>query len=300
MNEASAGEIPEATEHVPGAGVSASEAQETSRKLKVKIDGIEQDVDIDEITKDYQKYKASDKRFQEAAELRKQATQERELVEQLLGRASKGDLSWLKGLVPKEQLTKWAESELLEHIEWNQKPEVERRAIEAERRAQELEHKIQEYTHTKERDEASALEERAYQQVESDIVSAVKELGYDYKITPRFIRRISEQMLASLEASDDPQGETLNAKTARDRAWKGLLVDAQEVLSTLPVAEALKLLPPKLREAIRRADVDEAMNTHPARAKADYSDDGAPAKRSKFKRMSTENYFQKLEQRFKD
>lgn len=292
-------ESSDATDSVPDAGILASEAQ-SSRKFRVKIDGEELEVPEEELTRDYQKYRGADKRFQEAAELRKQAQQERELVDQFIDRATKGDLAWLKGLVPQEQLTKFAEAELLQHIEWQSKPEVERRAIEAERKAEQLESKVREFTQTKEREEASALEERAYEQVETEIVTAVKELGYDYKITPRFVRRIAEQLYATLEASpDDPQGAPIDAKTARDRAWKGLLVDAREVLSTLPAAEALQLLPPKLREAIRKADVEDAMNQHPMKVRAGYSEE-APARRSKLKRMSTEDYFSKMDAKFKD
>ena len=300
--DASGFEAPATEEHAPGESIATSGVEvPTSRKERVKIDGEELEVDLEELKKEYPKGRAAEKRFQEAAHLRKEAQQEREMINELLGRASKGDLSWLKGLVPKELVTKWAESELLEHIEWEQKPEAERRAILAEQKARELEEKVHKFTQTKEREEASKLEEEAYQSVETEIVQAVKDLGYDYKVQPRFIRRIAEQMYAALEASeDDPQASApLDAKTARDRAWKGLQVDAQEILASLPVSEALKLLPPKLRDAIRKADVEEAMNQMPNRMRQGHSPEGTPKQPSKLKRMSTDDYFSKLENVFK-
>lgn len=292
-------EASEATDLHSGEGADALGVQGAgSRKEKVKIDGTELEVDIDELKKDYQKFKSSEKRFQEAAELRKSVQQERELINDLLGRASKGDLGWLKGLVPNEVLTQWAENELLEHIEWQKRPEVEKRAIMAEKKAQELEARVQEFTQTKEREHASKVEEQAYQQIEHDIIQAVQELGYDYKVKPRFIRRIAEQLHANLEASSDPQSAPLSAKVARDRAWKGLIVDAQELLQTLPLKEALQLLPPQLREAVRKADVEEAMSQMPMKIRKGTDDDMAPRKKSQLKRMTTEEYFERLGKKF--
>ncbi len=297
MIEASQGETPEAGMQ-PGSDASLS-AQAVGRKEKVKIDGTELEVDIEDLKRDYQKFKSSEKRFQEAAELRKAAQQERELINQFLGKAQKGDLSWLKGLVPKETLTQWAESELLEHIEWQKLPESERRAIIAEQKAKDLEGKIQEYTQTREREQATRVEEQAYQQIEADIVQAIKDLGYDYKVTPRFIRRIAEQLSAALEVSEDPQAAPMTAAVARDRAFNGLMVDARELLQTLPLEEAMKLLPPKLREAIRRADVKDAISQMPTKIRKGTEEfNEAPRRRSNLKRMSTDDYFEKLSKKF--
>lgn len=268
----------------------ASTAVSAPQKIKTKIDGVEQEVDLADLTRDYQKYKSSEKRFEEAAQMRKQ-------VEGLLERAQKGDLSWLKQIVSKEQLNQWAEQELLEHINWQKMPEVERRALLAERKAQELEDHITSLTQTQEREKATAIEEKAYQSIEADIVSAVEGLGYDVKVTPRFIRRIAEQLQASLEASDDPNAEPMPAKLASERAFKGYKVDAQELLSILPESEAIELIPAKLREAIRRADVNDATSQMPMRIKKQ-ANEAEARKAPKLKRMTTDNWFEKMEKRF--
>lgn len=275
-------------------------AQPSSDKRKVKIDGVETEVDVNEVLNDYNKYRAADKRFEEAAKLRKEAEgafESKKQIEYLLENATKGDLAWLKQIVPKDVLTKWAEKELLDHIEWERLPEAEKRAHVAEQRAKELEDKINEIAQTKERQEASVVEERAYQQIEADIIESVKSLGHDVKVTPRFIRRISEQMLASLEASgNDPNVKFMPAKVATERAFRGLKVDAQELLSLLPPEEVIKMLPQKIRDAVRRADVDQALSQMPRGVrKSEMGDDPKP-RPSKFKRMSTDDYFDRLEQ----
>lgn len=270
-----------------------------SNKLKVKIDGLEKEVDQDELIRDYQKFSSSEKRFQEAAELRKQAQQESQLVANFLQKAQSGDLSWLKGLVPDEQIRSFAESQLLEHIDWESKPQIEREAIMAKREAEQLRKQIEEFTQTKEREESSKIEEQAYQEVEQDIVQSIKTLGYDYKVTPRFIRRIAEQMHASIAASEDPQGRGMPAKDAAQRAFKGLQVDARELLSILPASEVLELLPASVRKAIRQADVQDVRAQAPMmRARNQGGDERDANGRRKFKRVSTDKFFEKMDKRF--
>lgn len=276
----------------PSQGIGAS----SPSKIKTKIDGIEQEVDIEELTKGYQKAKSSDQRFQEAAQLRKEAQEERAQVNALLEKAQKGDLSWLKGLVPKETLNKWAEENLLEHINWEQMPEAEKRATIAERRAAELEARENERTHNDEQKRSAAQEQQAYQLIEQDMVSAIKDLGYDYKITPRFVRRIAEQVYASLEASEDPNAQPMPANIASKHAFDGMKQDAAELLSVLSPAEVMRLLPAKVRAALRSADVEEAMSQMPMGVRQ--TQEGVVQRPSKTKRMSTDDRFALLDKRF--
>lgn len=289
-----------------GESIATPETQATTeakRKLKVKVDGEEVEVDEDEITRDYQKYKASDKRFQEAAALRKQAERERAEVETLLRRAAEGDLSWIKQIAPEDKVRSWAEKELLEVIEWEQLPDAEKRAIAAERKAKELESRVNEITQIKEREQASVLEEKAFQEIDAQIVEALQEFSYTKsKVSlPRFIMRIAEQMYASLDEPSNPDAPTapLTAKDARDRAWKGYVADAREVISLLPPDEAIALIPDSLRKAIRMADVSAAQGQlSPKSRVTDYSEKEAPVKRDKKLRGSTDDVFKELAKRF--
>lgn len=278
---------------------SALSNQNLPKKIKTKVDGIEEEVDLDELIRERQKYRASDKRLQEASQLRKEAQQERATVNALLERAQQGDLSWLKGLVPQEMINAFAEQQLLEHINWEKMPESERRAIQAERKAKELESKISEITQTKEREEASKIEEQAYQSIERDIVNAVKNLGYDVKVTPRFIRRIAEQVHASIEASEDPQNY-MPASVASKRAFNGLKVDAKELLSILKPEEAIELLPDSLKKWMRQSEVQNALKNVPMRMRERVTGEKTriePTRRQKEKRMGTDDWFAKMDKR---
>lgn len=275
-----AAEAPTAIESVPA----------IPQKIKVKVDGREDEVDLEEITRDYQKYKSSDKRYQEAAEMRKQ-------VDNLLSRAQQGDLSWLKGLVSQEQIRKFAESELLEHIEWESKPEIEREAISAKREAERLRKEIEEMTQTREREEASKYEEKAYQEIETDIVDAIKELGMNFKVTPLFIRRIAEQMHASLLASEDPNSRPIPAKIAASRAFKGVEADVREMLQALPPEQVLEMLPPSLRKAMRQQDVNLAKSQAPFMG-ARQTGKGVSGNKRPI-RTTTDDYFSRIEKKFR-
>lgn len=265
--------------------------EKTPAKLKMKIDGVEEEVDVDTLVRERQKYLASEKRFKEASEMKKQ-------VDSLLQKAQQGDLSWLKGLVPQELINKWAESELLEYVEWEKKPEIERRALLAERRAQELEEKMTARDRENHEREQSALSDRAHSEIESDIVTAVKELGHDTRVTPRLIRRIAEQMYASLEVSEDPHAKPIPAKLATERAYKGLKIDAQELLALLPEQEALEMLPQKIKDALRKTLAQEAVSQTPFRKRETGEEGKEPVRKSKSKRMATDEWFTRMEKRF--
>jgi hypothetical protein len=294
---AAAPAVPTIAQDISTSSNGLEEVRQPERR-KVKIDGVEEEVDVDSVVRDYQKYKSSEKRFQEAAQLRKEAQAKEELINQLLTKAQSGDLSWLKGLVPDDQLRGWAESQLLEHIDWESKPEAERRAIMAERKARELEERVNEFTQTKEREEASKMEEQVYQEVESEIIDAIKTMGLDMKLTPRYIRRIAEHLQANIGASQDPQYKPISAKVAAQKAFKSLKVDTQELLSILPLNEVLEMLPPSVRKGIRQADVEDAIAQAPMMRARKEQGSSQASPRSKLKHQPSEDAFKELEKRF--
>lgn len=275
----------------------SQQTKSPARKERIKIDGQELEVDIEELKRDYQKYKASDKRFQEAAELRKQAQTERQMIEQLLERSAQGDLSWLKGLVPEETLHRWAESELLQHLEWQKLPEAEKRAIEAERKAQALQAELEKINKNLEHEKFTAAESQAYQELEAEVVHAIKNLGYDYKVTPELIRHMAEQMHGSLELSLDGKTSPMPAHVAAKRAFERGKATTHEILRVLPVDEALKLIPPSLLEAYRERLVSEATGQMPVRKPGSQESGEVSRYRPKVIRTSTEDFFSQMDKR---
>ena len=258
------------------------------QKHRIKID--DEEFDLETLEKEFKRYKGkyegSEKKFQEAANMRKQ-------VEGLLERAQKGDLSWLKGIVPAQQLRKWQEEELLSEIEWEQLPDHEKRRIQAERERDKYRSELETTKQERETEQLRLLEGQAYAEIESDITQAIKELGHDVKVTPEFMRRVAELMLNQIEASDDPQDfRRVPAKEARDKVLSNGKKFVPELLSLLPISEVLNLIPKKVREAIRNADVEDAVSQMPRRIREQTGQVEKPRK-TKEVRMSIDDYFSK-------
>lgn len=288
----------------PAADVGASggadgvvpEGQQTAPQ-KIKID--DQEYDLETLEKEFKRYKGkyegSEKKFQEAASMRKQ-------VEGLLERAQKGDLSWLRGIVPAQQLRQWQEQELLQHIEWEQLPDHEKARIKAERERDQYKSDLEKTKADREAEQLRLIENQAYAEIESDITQAIKELGHEVKLTPELVRRTAELMYMQLAQSpDDGDPQELRrvpAKEARDKVLSNGKKFVPELLSLLPLDEAIALLPPKLREAVRMKDVEDATSQMPQRIREQIGQSDRPRK-PKQKRMSTDDFFQRMEKKIR-
>lgn len=262
----------------------AATTPETPSKFKVVVDGSEQEVDIEELRRGYTHSKAANKRFQEAANLQKQITG-------FLERAKGGDLSWLKGLVPEDQIRQFAQNELLQHIEFEQLSEegkaLRRAESERERLARELEEERQE----KMQQQQQAMLQRAQQEIDQEITATLKEIGR--KPTARLVRRIAEQMYASLQ---EEGAEPLPAKEALQRARRGIEEDLQEWLAEAPVEELVKSFPKAKLEAIRRHFVEEVRPTTKSRGEPFVPDD-QPLPKSKMRRGRSDSWFEAMDKK---
>lgn len=192
----------------------------SSPKLKAIIDGVEQDVNQEDLIKDYQKYKSADKRFQEAAQLRKQAeeyiSQWQPTLEALMT-LDKDPWAVHKhlGMNYEDIATNYAyEKAMRQYEEENMSPQ--------EKRIKQLEQKLSSYeseTKKRQEQESKLSEERkkqeqekyyaeAIQKIDSDILGAIQKSGV--KPTPRLIARIADEISNHLEA----KGELLSADIA--------------------------------------------------------------------------------------
>ncbi len=171
--------------------------------------------------------------------------------------------------------------------------------IQAERERDKYRTELEQSKKEREAHELSLIENQAYAEIESDITQAVKELGHDVKVTPRLLRRIAERMLVHIGASDDPQDfRRVPAKEARDEVLSEGKALIPELLSVLPISEVLALLPKKVREAIRASDVEDAVSQMPKRIREQTGQVEKPRK-TKEKRMSTDDFFQRMEKKLK-
>jgi hypothetical protein len=275
-----------ATEQSPSstqtADAQAVAAAKQAEKFKVKIDDAELEVDLEELKRGYGHSKAANKRFQEAAAKEKQ-------VADLLRRAQSGDLSWLKGIVPDEKMREYAQQELLQYIEYESLPDHEKELRSERSRREQLEKSLKEREQAEQAEKEKALMSRAYQEIDQDITGVLKDLGK--KPTPRLVRRIAEEMLATLETED---AKPITAKDAFARARHGITQDVQEYLQEVDAAELVKLLPKQKLDAIRQQFVEGVI---PASIKPRSIAPSDSAKTGKRVRASSDDFFNKLEKR---
>ncbi len=253
-------------------------------KHKLKVNDREQELDYDTVLKHAQKGLASDDVFRRAAEKEKK-------VAALLDRAKGGDLDWLEELAGDEKLTKWAEKKLLKIIE-RQNMSPEQRELLQERALRE---KLENEKKTREQQDADmrgeSLRHEAAQDLDERIDQAFKARGVS--MTPSRIERLAQYLDASLNST----GTLMDADKALDRVMSEIRSDATGLLESMTLAELREFLPKKVLDALRRGDVEDVRAQDPMRRP---TQDGQPRKLSdaKVKRMSTDDYFNKLEKKF--
>lgn len=255
------------------------------KKYKVKVEDKEEEVDEDELLKGYQKAKASDKRFQEAASLRKQ-------VDDFVSKIKAGEIEDLISMIPQDKFIPHAEKMLLEHLNYLEMPEAERKILELEKKLKVTEAAEKERSEKELSERRKTFEAKAATEIDQDIGEAIKASGV--KPTARFVARIAEHMLNSL----DPKigtGQRLSGKEALAKATSDIHTDIVEYLKILPPDELRKILPTEVQESLRKSMVDQVRASDPIRSKTPQA---VEAKGSSKKKVGIDEYFNKLEKRY--
>lgn len=273
-------------------------------KHRVKIDGTEAEVDYDELVRDYQLRKVSDKRLKETAELAKRVKAEFEQIEAF----RKDPWSALKSAGQDPYAL--AEQLLLQKMEWEGLSEAEQRAQIAELRAKSLEERIGAEEKRAQEARAAQAEAQALREIDDEIGEALKSSGK--KPTPRMIARITETLIAhherQLEALRQEFGEEipddaysrvqrLPAAEAVKRVHREYLGDVAEFLSGMSPEELRQALPKSILDALRQSEVDAVLAQDPVGSRKPRAEATPRQDRRQGQRMSTDDYFAKLEQR---
>lgn len=281
MNEATQGAAVQSATSAQNADAQAVARQ--AEKYKLKVDNEEVEVDIEELKRGYGHSKAANKRFKEASDKERQ-------VSDLIKRTQSGDLGWLKGLVPDDKLRDFAQKELLQYIEYEALPEHEKELRSERSRRESVEKMLKERDEKEGQEKQQAILTKAYQEIDQDITSVLKDIGK--KPTPRLVRRIAEEMLATLEIED---AQPLTAKDAYRKAKHGITQDVTEYLEHADVNDLIKILPKPMLDAIRQQFVDGVI---PASIKPrQAARDDAPMRPGKKVRSTSDDFFNKLEKR---
>jgi hypothetical protein len=278
------------TESALGSGasdvVSTPQAEPSAppSRFRVPVDGEELEVDLEELKRGYSHGRAASKRMQEAAAIRKQEEARKE-------RASKGDFSWLQEYgVPKNDVLKWAEKELLELIEFEALPEPEKNYRTEKQKREALEKQLEELSAKERAQVEQQIADKAFSEIDDEIAKALE--SYKGKKTPRLIRRVAEAMYANLEKNQEP----LPSTKALERAKAGLSEDIQEYLNTSTPQDVIKLFSKEQMAALRKHFVAEAQEGNPFTRQVSAKPGTAQSTRTK--PVSTDDFFKKLESKF--
>lgn len=221
------------------------------RRFKVKVDETEEDVSEEELLKGFQMAKSSDKRFKEAAQLRKEAEKEKQQIQDLLKQVKDNpDLLEQLGI----DLDGYSEKRMLRKLEKSLKSPEE---LELEE-LRSFKSKQEEHANKAKEVEAAKAKEREYaqasEQLDNEIFDALKEVGL--KPTPRLIARMAEQLLATL----DDEGSRVSAKDAYGRVKNDYQADVSELLENLEPSQLNEMFPGLVKK-LRDYSISQAKPT---------------------------------------
>lgn len=285
-----------------GAGTSASTATITSttapqaqpspapsavaERHRIKVEGSEIELTLDELKRDYQLKEASNRRFQQASEMAKKAGPAMEAFEAL----QRGDIAKAKKLLPPAQFRQAMENYLIEELEYEQLPEYEQRRIEAEKRATALQKQLDDMNEGQNKEKNQRELAAAGMQVDQEIGDMLKKMGKN----PTFylVGAIVDEMLASL----DGKGEVLTAEKAYTKAQARLNGGIEAYFGDLSDQEFLERLPPQRIEAVRKHLMSQVRNQQAPRQQTQQS---APLRREDGKPKSIDEAFAEREAQLK-
>lgn len=260
----------------------------TPKKYKVKVDDQESEIDEDELIRGYQKGKAGDKRLREAAQQQKQ-------IKQFLDNLKKGDHNFLAKVLGKDQAKKMAEKLLLEEIEYEELPEHEKTIRQLQREKEDLQKEKETQEKQRVLRERQALEKKASQELEEDVLTAIKES--ETKPSNLVLRSMVDHMKASLVHTK----QKLPAKEALQYVHSILPKQTAEYIGSLPsdkILEFKKLLPKNVIEAFRKDDQEQVLSqTSVTSQKTDTQRSTPRRSRVEDRRMTTDSWFEKMEKR---
>lgn len=215
-------------------------------KHKVKIDGKEEEVELEKLIANYQKAQAADKRFQEAARKEKEAQSVMQALES-------GDLKFLEQKLGKAKAKALMEDYLIQDMEYEALPEAEKRARKLEEENKSLKQMQEEAKKAEEKQKYEAELSQAQQEIDNEVHQALAELGM--KPTPVLAVRIVDEMIAKLEGKK----EAIPAKVAAERAIKRFQAEIGEYLPTLSIEQLKAVIPPKVIDQLREAEVNRVL-----------------------------------------
>jgi hypothetical protein len=224
-------------------GQKDQEVKEAIEKFKLLIDGVEEEVDKTELIKRAQKATASDKKFQEAAKIRRQS-------EDLI-RLLKAD-PWRVLQHPSlgHDVRKLAEQFLYERIQEDAMTPEQKESLEAKRKVKEYEDMIQQQKVDDQNKQMATLRAKYEDSYSKDIIETLKVSGLPQ--TPSTVRRMAYYMHQALL-----KGYELKANDVVSLVRQDYETEIKELFGPLDAQTLVELLGEDTAKKIRLADLSK-------------------------------------------
>jgi hypothetical protein len=226
-----------------------TKAAQELRKFKLKVDGREEELDEEAVIRYASKGKAADKRFEEAAQMRREA-------EQFVSMLKKDPIKVLSDPKIGHDFRMLAEEYLAKQLEQELMSPEQRKAREMETKLREYEERERVESEQKRQSEMQQLEARAAEDYSKKITSAL-EMGGVPK-TARTVKRMAELMHKNLAHGFDLEPAHLAEMVRED-----YLNEIKELFGASDGDTLLKLLGDDNSKKIRQADLNRLKTQKP-------------------------------------
>lgn len=261
VNEASEGsDVVEGAEGYEE-GQEVSESESEPEVYTITVDGEKLEVTLDELLKSAQTARASGKRFQEAASLRKEAERAREEAKMLEEALLRNPLEAMrKKGIPDEHIFKHYEDVLYQKYQFDALSDEEkaarRKEAERERQLQEYQEQLKELEALKKEKEEQAFREQVAAQ-EAELTEQFMAALDSQQIpqSPEAIQWMANYMAASIEA-----GEEVDLPTAAAYYKKNTSTSLKDQLAGLSEDQILELIGEKKLNKLRSKEIQKVKN----------------------------------------
>lgn len=247
-------------------------------KLKTKVDGkeVEEELELEAIQRDYQKFKAADKKFQEAAAMRKQAEEFISLLKtnpaQVLAHPSIG-----------LDVRKLAEEYLAEQLQYESLTPEQRKAAEDRKRLEEYEKREQEAAKQAHEEKINTLKAKYTEDYNKTIIDALESAGLPKNKST--VKMMAQKLYLSVN-----NGLDLDAKDLAESVRQDYINAQKELFAELDGEALIKILGDDVAEKVRKYNVSKIKNSSA-------SDNSNPVRKTKKKQkqMTYDEYRKYLE-----
>lgn len=266
-------------EQMDEALASAEESEDSTpqaKLYKVKIDGKEVEVSEDELLTGYQSRKASQKRFEEGAKMKKYADQVLELTK------TNPFQALLSMGVDPEQARKMAEDYLIERMEEESLDPKEKELRAAKKKIEELEKKDIEKKQKEEQERSVKAKEAYGEEIDNQIVEALT--GSGLPPTSYTVKRVAYYLNRALDHNLDLQPKDVIKYVKQDYEK-----DLSSFLGAYDGDKILSAVPKPVLDKIRKALVSKVKNKQPAQTsvKTESVQQATPSEDKKEKKQMT-------------